>query len=912
VQELELIRELLAGGTTRLLTLTGPAGVGKTRLALEAARRLADDFTDGVVFTDLTAVDDPLEVATALAAGLGPPDAGPTPPLERIAERLRARETLLILDNFEKVLSAAPLLDALLAASPDLKLLVTSRELLHLRSEQSLPVPPFPLPDPDHLPPIEALAEVPSVALFLQRARRTDPSFRLSPENAPAVAELVVRLDGLPLAIELAAARIQLLSPQMMLERLEQRLSLLHWEAQDLPERQHTLRSAISWSYDLLSDDEQVLFRRLGIFVGGFTLDAAEGVAPGAPHRAIGVLEGLASLVDKSLVLKEADREGGYRFHLLESVRDYALEQVTSCEDIKAVARAYARYFLALAERAAPELVGPAQRAWFLRLEREHENLRFALRWFLNDGDDVLALRLAAALGYFWEVRGYLREGQQAREEALARVPDADPRLRARVPDADPRLRARVLNRLGSLLLWQGETERSRVAVEQSLDMGRALEDRSMIARSLTHLGRRANVAELSEESGREATRLMEEALALRQQMGDRRGAANNQTQLGWLALSRGDHDHAEHFAQEALATYQEVDDQPRRRRHPHHARNNGRMRNGCRCRLPSCAIGETMNATTKPNQDTITDIWPALPYEEWKDTMDTLHMWTQIVGKVKLEFEPFLNEWWQVGFTITARGLTTSTIPFGRRVFQVDFDFIDHRLDIHCSDGSSRSVPLLPRSVADFYQEVMATLDSLGVQVKINTTPQEVENTIPFDQDHEHASYDPAYVTRWWRILLQVERLLQQYRTPFVGKSSPVLFWWGTFDLSETRFSGRPAPKREWPTRWMAIGAEREQASAGFWPGSGKVQEPAFYAYTYPEPPGHREAVIHPDAAFYHPELSEFILPYDQVRKSPSPDQLILAFFRSTYEFGATLGGWDRAALERPDPIGHRQAEIP
>jgi hypothetical protein len=296
------------------------------------------------------------------------------------------------------------------------------------------------------------------------------------------------------------------------------------------------------------------------------------------------------------------------------------------------------------------------------------------------------------------------------------------------------------------------------------------------------------------------------------------------------------------------------------------------------------------------------TETWPALPYEAWKDTADTLHMWTQIVGKVKLELTPFLNEWWNVAFHLTARGLTTGPMSAGQRTFGVDFDFLGHRLDIHVSDRSSRSVPLRPRSVADFYQAFMTALEELGIEVQITTNPVEVENTIPFDQDQVHASYDPDYVTRWWRILLQVDRLLQAYRSPFVGKSSPVLFWWGSFDLSETRFSGRPAPEREWPTRWMALGGDQEQAAAGFWPGNSRLPEPAFFAYTFPEPPGCRDATIQPDAAIYHPDLSEFVLPYEKVRTSPSPDRLIMDFFQSTYEVGAALGGWDRAALERPD----------
>ncbi len=318
------------------------------------------------------------------------------------------------------------------------------------------------------------------------------------------------------------------------------------------------------------------------------------------------------------------------------------------------------------------------------------------------------------------------------------------------------------------------------------------------------------------------------------------------------------------------------------------------------------------IDATISAPGDDLRNIWPALPYEEWKDTMETLHMWTQVVGKVKLELEPFLNQWWEVGFTVTARGLTTSTIPFGRRTFQVDFDFIDHRLDIHVSDGNSRSLRLFPRSVADFYREFMAALKALGIEVRITTNPVEVENTIPFDQDEVHAIYDPDSVTRWWRILVQTDRILQAYRTPFVGKSSPILVWWGTFDLSETRFSGRPAPERKWPARWMAIGADQEQASAGFWPGSGAVKEPAFFAFTYPEPPGCREATIQPNGAYYHLDLSEFILPYETVRQAPSPDQMILDFFQSTYEVGATLAGWDRAALERPDPLHRRENAVP
>ena len=297
-------------------------------------------------------------------------------------------------------------------------------------------------------------------------------------------------------------------------------------------------------------------------------------------------------------------------------------------------------------------------------------------------------------------------------------------------------------------------------------------------------------------------------------------------------------------------------------------------------------------------------DVWPSLPYSEWKPTLDTLHMWTQIVGKVKLALTPFLNDWWNITFFVTARGLSTSMIPFGQRVFQVDFDFIDHRLTIQVSDGRSRTMALTARAVADFYQEFMTHLNSLDIQVSINVHPVEVDNGIPFEADNVHTSYDPAFVNRWWRILVGVSRVMERYRTGFVGKSSPVQFFWGSFDLATTRYSGRPAPPREWPARWMALGARHEQALAGFWPGNERLPEPAFVAYTYPEPPGCRTAALQPDAAYFHPELAEFILPYVRARVAPNPAQLILDFYRSTYEIGATLAGWDRAALEASDPV--------
>lgn len=300
------------------------------------------------------------------------------------------------------------------------------------------------------------------------------------------------------------------------------------------------------------------------------------------------------------------------------------------------------------------------------------------------------------------------------------------------------------------------------------------------------------------------------------------------------------------------------------------------------------------------------TDTWPALPLAEWEETCATLHMWTQVVGKVRLALTPMLNHWWQVPLYVTCRGLTTSPIPYGGRSFEIDFDFIDHRLALRTSDGESESFALQPISVADFYAEVMGRLRVLGIELRISTMPAEVADAIPFDQDRRHAAYDAAYAHRFWRILVQADRVLKSFRARFIGKASPVHFFWGSFDLAVTRFSGRPAPPHpggvpHFPD-WAAREAySHEVSSCGFWPGNGGFGQPAFYAYAYPEPPGFGEAPAVPAAAFYSPELREFILPYDAVRQAAAPDDDLLAFLHSTYAAAADLGGWDRAALERP-----------
>ncbi len=295
-----------------------------------------------------------------------------------------------------------------------------------------------------------------------------------------------------------------------------------------------------------------------------------------------------------------------------------------------------------------------------------------------------------------------------------------------------------------------------------------------------------------------------------------------------------------------------------------------------------------------------LTDPWPALPLEAWQDTYATLHMWTQIVGKVRKTLTPYINHWWNVTLYVSARGLTTSPIPYGQKVFEIEFDFLDHQLLVDTSDGAVRRIPLAPRSVADFYQEVMASLHSLGIDVQIHASPDEVPNPIPFADDRVHASYDPEYANRFWRILVSTSRVLQEFRSGFVGKCSPVHFFWGSFDLCVTRFSGRRAPERPGADAMTREAYSHEVSSAGFWPGAG-FDGPAFYAYSAPAPPGLDKAPVRPEAALYHPKLSEFILMYDDMRKAASPETVLMEFLQSCYEAGANLAKWDRAALERP-----------
>jgi len=296
---------------------------------------------------------------------------------------------------------------------------------------------------------------------------------------------------------------------------------------------------------------------------------------------------------------------------------------------------------------------------------------------------------------------------------------------------------------------------------------------------------------------------------------------------------------------------------------------------------------------------------WPAIPYEEWKATLATLHLWTQIVGKVRLVQTPWVNHSWHVPFYVTARGLTTSPIPYGARSFEIRFDFLDHLVVIETIEGGVESLSLEPRTVADFYQEMFARLKALGFDIRIWTTPSEIPDGIPFEQDRVHAAYDAEQVTRFWRALVQADRVLRTFRSRFIGKASPVHFFWGGFDLAVTRFSGRRAPPHPGGVPnlpdWVAREAySHEVSSCGFWPGGEALPEPVFYSYAYPEPEGFKRATVRPAGARYHSDLGEFVLPYDVVRRAPSPDAALLEFLQDSYEAAADLAAWDRQALER------------
>ena len=426
--EVDAIDHLLRLGGTRLVTLIGPGGVGKTRLAVAAGDRVAGAFPDGVLFVDLAVVQDPALVLPTLAKLLGMVDTGSQPLLGRLQQYLGERAMLLILDNFEHLFPAAIQLPELLATAPKLKILVTSRVPLHLRWERTLRVAPLDLPDPNRLPPLAELVQIPSVALFVDRARAQRLDFRLTDDQAPIVAQLVCQLDGVPLAIELAAARTNVLPLTVIADRLHHRLRLLTWEASDLPERQRSLHAVMSWSYELLSEDERRLFRHLGVFAGRVSLNAAVAVMDEDDEDV--VLAAMVSLAEQSLIQpgrSESQDEAELSFGMLETVVKYASELLERAGELEDARNAHARYYFSLAERAEPELRGSGQLVWRRRLEPEQDNLRAALHWLLDHDEHEQALRLVGALCRFWWLRGYYTEGGQWLEQALSEAHDAHP-----------------------------------------------------------------------------------------------------------------------------------------------------------------------------------------------------------------------------------------------------------------------------------------------------------------------------------------------------------------------------------------------------------------------------------------------------------------------------------------------------
>jgi predicted ATPase/class 3 adenylate cyclase len=548
--EIQEIASLL--GSTRLLTLSGPGGTGKTRLSIQVAARLIDRYPDGVYFVDLSSITQPEIVASTIAQELGLPDRGGRDPMERLADHLRDRRVLLVLDNFEQVLDAAPVVADLLAGAPGLAVLVTSRSALHVYGEREYPVPPLKVPDPKNLPPLAALTQYEAVALFIERATAVLPGFHVTNENAPALAEICVRLDGLPLAIELAAARIRVLNPQAILARLEHRLGLLSSGARDLPARQQTLRGAIAWSYDLLDEAERTLFSCMSIFVGGAALEMVEGLC--AARVDADLFDTLASLVDKSLVRQEETSGGVPRYHMLETIREFAVERLEDSGGAAELREQHANLFRGFAERARPELMGSDSGRWLDAVELEHGNLRASIAWALEH-DAETALRLVTALWRFWQRRGYLVEGLERARAAIA-LPDA--------AEHDDRI-GPALEAVGGLAYWIGDHKTSTEMYERSLELARRHGDRAAEADALYNLSFTYYYSpDQSGELAETARRTTEQALELYRELGNRHGEALALWALAntWFGMfSEPIQTHARDLGAQALAIFEEEGD---------------------------------------------------------------------------------------------------------------------------------------------------------------------------------------------------------------------------------------------------------------------------------------------------------------------------------------------------------------
>jgi predicted ATPase/class 3 adenylate cyclase len=576
-REVGEVCERLREEEIRLLTLTGPGGTGKTRLALQAAADVLEDFEDGVFFVPLAATTDPDLFYTEIAGALGLRESGDVPLEDLLKEYVGHRKLLLLLDNFEQILSAVPLVGELLSAAPRLKVLATSRIPLGIYGEHDYAVTPLSVPDPKHLPDLGALSQYEAVRLFIERASAAKRDFEITSENAPAVAEICVRLDGLPLAIELAAARVRLLPPKVLLTRLANRLKLLTGGAKDLPARQRTLRGAIEWSHDLLEEGERTLFARLAVFSGGRTLEAIEAICDAEGDLPVDALEGVSSLLDKSLLLREETSEEESRFVMLETIHEYAREKLHESGEAAELRGLHSEYFLAFAEEAEAELEGPDQVSWMERLEADLDNFRAALSWLLEVGEAELALRIGGALRLFWRVRGHLSEGRRWLSEGLSGGDAAPAGVRARAmlvlgdldvlqgdypqgeenleaglalcrEAGDRRGEAQALNILGFVASQRNDLERAEKLLEESLGLSRKAGVPVEISSALNAL---AVLATFRNDYAR-ATVLQEEGLGMARAAGDVRGIAVHTNNLGLFALARNDFERAEALLQEA------------------------------------------------------------------------------------------------------------------------------------------------------------------------------------------------------------------------------------------------------------------------------------------------------------------------------------------------------------------------